>query len=93
MPGAEKAQVERVMQLADRVSVNLEAPNTERLARLAPHKQFLEELLRPLKWIDEIRRSQPSPKAGMVAGHQQPRSSLWADPTKPIWSCLQLPPG
>ncbi len=28
MPGAEKAQVERSMQLADRVSVNLEAPNT-----------------------------------------------------------------
>ena len=31
MPGAEKAQVERSMQLADRVSVNLEAPNTNRL--------------------------------------------------------------
>ena len=60
MPGADKAQVERVMQLADRVSLNLEAPNTERLARLAPHKQFLEELLSPLKWVEEIRRSQPS---------------------------------
>ena len=61
MPGAEKAQVERAMQLADRVSVNLEAPNTERLARLAPHKIFLEELLQPLKWVDEIRREQPPP--------------------------------
>jgi len=61
MPGAEKAQVERAMQLADRVSVNLEAPNTERLARLAPHKTFLEELLQPLKWVEEIRRSQPPP--------------------------------
>jgi predicted DNA-binding helix-hairpin-helix protein len=58
MPGAEKAQVERAMLLADRVSVNLEAPNTERLARLAPHKQYLEELLQPLKWVDEIRRTQ-----------------------------------
>ena len=63
MPGAEKAQVERAMQLADRVSVNLEAPNTERLARLAPHKIFLEELLRPLRWVDEIRRSTPPTKA------------------------------
>lgn len=63
MPGAEKAQVERAMQLADRVSVNLEAPNTERLARLAPHKTFLEELLQPLKWVDEIRRSTPPTKA------------------------------
>jgi predicted DNA-binding helix-hairpin-helix protein len=62
MPGAEQAQVERAMQLADRVSVNLEAPNTERLARLAPHKQFLEELLQPLKWVEEIRRSQPPVK-------------------------------
>ncbi len=62
MPGAEKAQVERAMQLADRVSVNLEAPNTERLARLAPHKQFLEELLRPLRWVEEIRRNQPAYK-------------------------------
>jgi predicted DNA-binding helix-hairpin-helix protein len=59
MPGAEKAQVERAMLLADRVSVNLEAPNTERLARLAPHKAFMDELLRPLRWVDEIRRSTP----------------------------------
>src|SRR5512136_1085916 len=40
MPGAEKAQVERAMQLANRVSINLEAPNDARLAKLAPHKQF-----------------------------------------------------
>lgn len=58
MPGAEKAQVERVMQLADRVSLNLEAPNTERLEKIAPRKIFIEELLRPLQWVDEIRRSQ-----------------------------------
>ncbi|MEP6896355.1 MAG: radical SAM protein [Chloroflexota bacterium] len=62
MPGAEKGQVQRMMQLADRVSINLEAPNTERLAKLAPHKVFLEELLQPLKWVEEIRRSQPAYK-------------------------------
>jgi predicted DNA-binding helix-hairpin-helix protein len=60
MPGAERAQVERAMQLADRVSINLEAPSTERLTRLAPQKVFLEELLTPLRWIEEIRRSQPA---------------------------------
>ncbi len=59
MPGAERAQVERAMQLANRVSINLEAPNDARLARLAPHKQFVAELLQPLHWIDEIRRSDP----------------------------------
>ena len=62
MPGAERAQVERAMQLANRVSINLEAPNTPRLERLAPHKQFLEELLQPLQWIQEIRRSEPGYK-------------------------------
>jgi predicted DNA-binding helix-hairpin-helix protein len=62
MPGAEKGQVERLMQLADRVSINLEAPNTERLAKLAPHKTFVEELFRPLRWVEEIRRSQPAYK-------------------------------
>jgi predicted DNA-binding helix-hairpin-helix protein len=62
MPGAEKGQVFRLMQLADRVSINLEAPNTERLAKLAPNKTFIEELFRPLKWVEEIRRSQPSYK-------------------------------
>lgn len=60
MPGSEKDQVLRAMQLADRVSVNLEGPNNERLASLAPQKQFMDELLRPLRWIEDIRRTQPN---------------------------------
>lgn len=63
MPGAEKSQVERAMQLADRVSVNLEAPNTQRLMRLAPQKTFIEQLLQPMRWVEEIRRTQ-SPLQG-----------------------------
>jgi len=59
MPGAERAQVETAMRLADRVSVNLEAPNASRLASLAPHKLFAEELLQRLRWIEEIRRERP----------------------------------
>jgi predicted DNA-binding helix-hairpin-helix protein len=62
MPGAQYAQVERAMQLADRVSINLEAPTTERLEKLAPRKQFVEELLQPLKWINQIRQTQPTYK-------------------------------
>jgi len=50
------------MQLADRVSINLEAPNRERLSTLAPNKNFFEELFRPLKWVEEIRQSQPAYK-------------------------------
>ena len=59
MPGAERDQVYRAMQLADRLSVNLEGPTPARLALLAPKKQFVEELLTPLRWMEEIRRERP----------------------------------
>lgn len=72
MPGAERDQIAAAMRLANRVSVNLEAPNTERLARLAPHKVFDEELLQRLRWIEEIRREapgkQPSSTTQFVVG-------------------------
>jgi predicted DNA-binding helix-hairpin-helix protein len=59
MPGAEMAQIERAMQLADRVSVNLEAPNSRRLQLLAPQKDLLDELLRPLRMVEQIRHTRP----------------------------------
>jgi predicted DNA-binding helix-hairpin-helix protein len=62
MPGAEYSQVERAMQLADRVSINLEAPSSEHLHKLAPHKLFNEELMHPLKWIHQIQTTQPAIK-------------------------------
>lgn len=65
MPGTERDQVLRTMQLADRVSVNLEAPNTERLRRLAPGKVFLEELLQPLKWAHELRLTMAPERFGL----------------------------
>jgi predicted DNA-binding helix-hairpin-helix protein len=40
VPGAEAAQVERITALASRVSLNLEAPCGESLARIAPDKNF-----------------------------------------------------
>lgn len=57
MPGAEKDQVLRTLQLATRVSVNLEAPNSERLKDLAPLKKFQEELLQLLQWAQELRQT------------------------------------
>ncbi len=59
MPGAEQGQVLRAMQLADRVSVNLEAPTPERLQRLAPGKDWREELVEPLRWAEQARREVP----------------------------------
>jgi predicted DNA-binding helix-hairpin-helix protein len=58
MPGAEKDQVLRAMQLADRVSINLEAPNETNLSRLAPQKAFFAELLKPLEMIESIRQTE-----------------------------------
>lgn len=63
MPGAEKDQVRRSMELASRVSTNLESPNQRRLDDLAPMKRFASELLQPLKWIEQIRREESPHKA------------------------------
>lgn len=60
MPGAEYDQLLRAMQIADRVSINLEGPTQERLEALAPKKQFNDELLRMLLWAERIRRENPN---------------------------------
>ncbi len=67
MPGIEYEQLYRLMQLADRVSVNLEGPTQERLNALAPKKDFQRELLSMLQLAEEIRRTHPYEKlAGTV---------------------------
>jgi predicted DNA-binding helix-hairpin-helix protein len=63
MPGAERDQVYEAMKLASRVSINLEAPNDHRLTNLAPRKKFLEELVQPIRWINEIRKSNHYPQS------------------------------
>jgi predicted DNA-binding helix-hairpin-helix protein len=57
MPGAEYEQIRRAMQLADRVSVNMEGATAHRLELLAPKKDFWNELVQRLMWIEEIRRA------------------------------------
>ena len=49
LPGCSEAHVERAVQLAHRVSVNLEAPSAERLAAIAPRKDFYLELTTPMR--------------------------------------------
>jgi len=53
MPGASWGCVERATQVADRVSVNLEAPGQKWLRRLAPDKE-LDDLLAPLRWVRRL---------------------------------------
>jgi predicted DNA-binding helix-hairpin-helix protein len=67
MPGVGYDQLYRLMQLADRVSVNLEGPTQERLNALAPKKDFQRELLSMLQLAEKIRRDHPYQKlAGTV---------------------------
>lgn len=56
MPGADHEQVRRTLQLADRVSVNLEGATPQRLAGLAPKKDYWRELYTRLHWISDLRR-------------------------------------
>ncbi len=69
LPNAEEAQIERAALLADRLSVNLEAPNEARLARLAPKKDFDHGLVEPLQraW-DIVRRLRRQGHAVASAG-------------------------
>jgi predicted DNA-binding helix-hairpin-helix protein len=62
MPGVEYDQLHRAMQLADRVSVNLEGPTQERLSSLAPKKTFIDELVTMLQWAHKIRTENPYEK-------------------------------
>lgn len=66
LPGAERAAVERATQLAQRVSVNLEAPNAERLARLSTTKDFEQDLLQRMRWAREVMLEQGTARAGQT---------------------------
>ncbi|HNT76819.1 MAG TPA: radical SAM protein [Anaerolineae bacterium] len=61
MPNAERDQIAEAMRWADRVSLNLEAPNAQRLSELAPRKEFSGALFQRLRWVDELRRAATGP--------------------------------
>ena len=52
MPGARHDEVERAAQLADRVSINLEAPNGERMKRISPDRRW-SSVLEPMAYARE----------------------------------------
>ncbi len=66
MPGAEEDQIRRAMQLADRISINLEGATEERLALLAPKKDFYGELLSSLQIAHKLKQTDKSAKASIV---------------------------
>lgn len=58
MPGAEYDQIRRAMQLANRVSINLEGATPQRLALLAPKKDYWNELITGLQMISKLQREE-----------------------------------
>ena len=69
LPGVERAAVQRAVQLADRVSLNLEAPSSERLAKLAQGKDFAGDLLARLRWAaQEVQERSLEPRPGFGGG-------------------------
>lgn len=54
MPGSEYDQVEAAVRLADRVSLNLEAPNANSLQRIAGKKDYEEGILARMRWIKQL---------------------------------------
>jgi len=53
LPGASRAAVDRACRLADRVSVNVEAPTQAALDRIAPEKAVREDVIERFRWIKE----------------------------------------
>jgi len=56
LPGASEAAIEAAARLADRISINLEAPSPERLRRIAPDKDFEHDLYSRLRLVAQMAR-------------------------------------
>jgi predicted DNA-binding helix-hairpin-helix protein len=66
MPGCSFEYVEQAVRLADRVSLNLEAPTPERLALIADKKIFHSALLQPMRWVKQLAQRGLVTSAGMT---------------------------
>ena len=66
MPGAEEEQIRRAMQLADRISINMEGATEERLSLLAPKKDFYGELLLALQTAHKLKTEDRTATASIV---------------------------
>lgn len=60
LPGVAPSDLERAARLADRLSLNLEAPSSEHLARISPERSWGSDLVERLVWARDWMR------AGMV---------------------------
>lgn len=66
LPGCEESLVERAVQIADRVSANVEAPNAERLRFLSGDKILQSDLLQPMEHAKRFRDRGQGAKSGLT---------------------------
>ena len=72
MPGVSRHQIQEAARLADRLGVNLEAPEEAMFMEICPDKgRFRDDILKRLAWIvDEARRARVEAReAGVNVGH------------------------
>jgi len=55
IPGASEQAIEQAVRLATRVSVNIEAPSAEHLAKLSGRKRFHEDIISAMRTIQRLR--------------------------------------
>lgn len=60
IPGSSKDAIKRAMELADRVSINIEASTKEGLSELSSTKDYNKDILKRLNWIDKLSKQNPS---------------------------------
>jgi len=54
LPGSSDAAIERAVALANSVSVNIETPGEKHLQKLSSKKDFLADIIRPIKYIQQL---------------------------------------
>jgi predicted DNA-binding helix-hairpin-helix protein len=107
IPGCRPDQIERAMQLATRLSVNMEAPTAAHLARIAPGKNFDTEILAPMRQVSRAIAQGRFARAGQTtqlvvgaageADCEVARAAAWAyremGLARVYYSALQPAPG
>ena len=64
MPGTEYQYVEAAYRLGTRLSVNIETPTAEMMGKLSAMKDFDRDILAPIRWIDQLTRSDTNGAVG-----------------------------
>lgn len=64
LPGVERALLVEAARYADRMSINLESPTRDRLATIAPEKDFKQDLVLRQQWIRDLEK-----RGRLPAGH------------------------